>query len=347
MRISIALASFNGEPFIRDQLRTLINQTRVPDELVVADDGSSDETVEVIDATVAGAGFVTKVLPNISGVPLRPPRNFNRALEQCTGDLVFCCDQDDVWDPHKIATVAKALEDRSDIGCYLNNTRFCDGELRDSGLDKVREIRRAGLPPESFVMGCCAAFRASFLSFALPIPADITHDGWLVGLADLLKICHRSEEVLQSYRIHGGNVSKGFFINSAVSTAGRGRKASRWRKRLVEIRSNQSLLRELVFVRAANERLEARKHEIASAYPSADLGGAMRLLASRLRWLEARSAIRKSSGIRRLRMWATMVYQGGYEGRGSAMDALKDLVVGLDASERYYLWPPSAGERRR
>ncbi len=99
-KVSIAMCTYNGQRFLAQQLQSFLDQTVQPDELVVCDDVSSDDSVAVVEAFAARAPFAVRVFRNPQN--LGYIRNFEQAIAQCTGDLVFLCDQDDVWDPHKI-----------------------------------------------------------------------------------------------------------------------------------------------------------------------------------------------------------------------------------------------------
>lgn len=109
MKISIALATFNGAAYLREQLDSIKRQSLQPDELVVSDDSSSDDTVEIARQFARVAGFEVKVdahskLGNYN-------ENFVRAIGQCTGDIVALCDQDDVWSQNKLATACAEFQD--------------------------------------------------------------------------------------------------------------------------------------------------------------------------------------------------------------------------------------------
>lgn len=338
MKVSIALTTYNGARYIGEQLDSLYDQTRPPDEIVVGDDCSSDDTLGIVEAYRSRPGVALTILRNETGRPLRPPSNFDRALAACTGDVVLCCDQDDRWDPPKIAWSLERLTARPELACVLNDTRICDGDLNPTGVTKIGQVRAAALPEESFVMGCCAAFRREFLDFALPIPREITHDGWLVGLSDLLGLTERSEEVLQSYRIHGANVSKDFWVNAATGMG----PFAMVRRRLSGIAarwaSNEALLRELVWLHEAEARLSDRADAIRAAYPDARLDAALARLRAQHQILERRRGIRAARGGGRLaRLWAA--WRGGdYRGARGLMAAVKDAVVPLDPAARFVLW---------
>src|SRR4051812_29809463 len=98
--VSVAMATYNGAEFIRDQLRSLALQKRLPDELVVSDDGSTDDTVDILEAFAETAPFPVRISVNRENLGFT--RNFERAILGCGGDIIYICDQDDVWFPNKI-----------------------------------------------------------------------------------------------------------------------------------------------------------------------------------------------------------------------------------------------------
>jgi glycosyltransferase involved in cell wall biosynthesis len=100
MEISIALATFNGERYLRDQLDSLIAQTHLPLEIVVCDDGSDDATLSIIDDVASKSKVPIHVVLNSARLGWR--ENFTKAIGLCRGELVAFCDQDDVWLPRKL-----------------------------------------------------------------------------------------------------------------------------------------------------------------------------------------------------------------------------------------------------
>jgi len=99
--ITIALCTFNGAVFLPAQWESILNQTRLPDEVVVCDDASTDETIALLKQYQTSAPFSVKIIQN--PVQLGFNKNFEQALSQSSGDLVFICDQDDFWFPEKFA----------------------------------------------------------------------------------------------------------------------------------------------------------------------------------------------------------------------------------------------------
>ena len=96
-KMSIALCTYNGELFLQEQLDSYINQTLLPNELVINDDCSTDSTVAIINDFVKNAPFLCK----INEANLRLTKNFERAIVRSTGDYIFLSDQDDVWKKDK------------------------------------------------------------------------------------------------------------------------------------------------------------------------------------------------------------------------------------------------------
>lgn len=113
MRISVCMGVYNGAEYIEEQLRTILNQTLPPDEVILVDDGSTDATVEIIErvAKEHPAGSCIHFARNTENKGY--PANFYYAQSLCSGDLVFLADQDDVWDLRKIERMAGVFADES------------------------------------------------------------------------------------------------------------------------------------------------------------------------------------------------------------------------------------------
>lgn len=212
MKVSIAMATYNGAKYILQQLESFANQSRLPDELVISDDCSTDETESIVHAFAGHAPFVVKFHRNKKN--LGYCGNFNEALQKTTGDIVFLSDQDDVWFPEKIEHMLGVAEQHPDALVIMNDAALTDGELNEVGLTKLGQIRSSGLSIENFVMGCCCAIRRELLDLCIPIPAGVkAHDNWLVAFADGLSAKVIEPIVLQYYRRHDSNESQ-FIANS-------------------------------------------------------------------------------------------------------------------------------------
>jgi glycosyltransferase involved in cell wall biosynthesis len=206
VKISIALATYNGERFLAAQLDSFLKQSRPPDEVVIYDDRSTDETYEIIRSFAESASF--KVIYERNDTRLGALGNFDRALQRTTGDLVFLSDQDDIWYADKIRTIMELQERYPEKLLYMNDAAITDSELRETGLTKLGQLQSAGYPASAFVQGCCCAVRRDLLQLCLPVaPSAKGHDNWVVDFSNGLGATYVLREVLQLYRRHESNTS--------------------------------------------------------------------------------------------------------------------------------------------
>lgn len=325
MKLSVALATWRGTAHLQAQLDSLAAQIRQPDELVAVDDASGDATPDMLVAFAAQAPFPVKVLRN--PVNLGYAANFNRALTECTGDLVLPCDQDDLWFPDKLAKFEAWAYATPDAQIFACDTELTDGSLNPSGRTKRGQIAAMGLPQEAFVMGCCLSVRRAFLDITLPIPDEAkAHDTWLVELADRFGLVDRRADVLQYYRQHGANTSD--FAANTTLNIGRGRLAAQraasiWRR----IRSDGGLRAELTFLTLQEERVVQAAAGLQAICGPARYDAAVSALAARRLMLGARADVRAMRGLERipaaLRLWRA----GGYSRSGGLRGVLRDLTV--------------------
>lgn len=128
--MSVALATYNGEAFLRPLLESLACQSRRPDELVVSDDGSSDQTLQILADFAAEAPFNVIILKNSADAGIL--NNFYTAFAGTSSDIIFYCDQDDVWHPDKIEQVAREFSDPA-VSAVIHRSRIVTAELEDTG----------------------------------------------------------------------------------------------------------------------------------------------------------------------------------------------------------------------
>lgn len=211
MKVSIALATYNGAEFIREQLESFALQTRLPDEVVVCDDGSSDATLDIVRQFAQKASFPVYVWSNSRNLGVT--QNFSRALEYCTGDLIFLSDQDDVWFPRKLEKICAVASKKPSVLLFMNNAEIVDRYLDGQGVTKLGQFDSAGIERASFVMGCCMALRQELVDLAVPIPSGCdSHDDWISLISRAMNSKVVVDEPLQFYRIHGRNESD-FIVN--------------------------------------------------------------------------------------------------------------------------------------
>lgn len=325
MKISIAMATCEGARFLDEQLRSFVEQSRRPDELVVADDVSTDETGERLRAFHATAPFSVHLEFNARRLGVLA--NFDRALGMTHGDLVLLSDQDDVWLPNKIEILERRVHENPQVGCFVHDAWLADAELEPIGTTKMSQIRASGLPATAMVQGCCAAFRRPLLNLLLPIPPDQpAHDNWLVQMADLLGQTLRLEEPLQYYRRHGRNVSNN--VANRIDSPDLGRRGREWASNLLRRSSSvEGLDIELRFYLAGVKRLEERRASFVDVVGLRAVDGALRQAESMAALLARRKAIHGMPRWRRLPHVLRLWQEDGYRRTGRLAGAAKDLFL--------------------
>jgi glycosyltransferase involved in cell wall biosynthesis len=210
------MCTYNGEAYVREQLESLVRQTRLPDELVVCDDCSTDDTTRTLAEFARHAPFAVRVVGHKSNLGVTA--NYEHAITLCSGDTVFLCDQDDVWHADKIAVTAAALEASPHACAAFSDSEVVDAQLRPRGYSlwdacAFTAAARRAFPERAVeillegnkVQGATLAFRASCRSILLPISARWTYDAWLgvvLAACGLIVV----DRKLMQYRQHERNV---------------------------------------------------------------------------------------------------------------------------------------------
>lgn len=202
--VSVCMATYNGAPFIRQQIDSILPQLGEQDEIVFSDDGSSDETLSII------ASYEDKRFRIVSNGRFgSPAKNFEHGLMHCTGRLIFLADQDDVWVDTKMLRMKHCLQsfDLVLTDCSIINEH--NEKILDSFF--IRQKSRRGLLTNlvrNSYMGCCMAFHRKILDYVLPFPANLkAHDQWIGLVAEKYYSVHFLPEPLVQYRRHGRNYS--------------------------------------------------------------------------------------------------------------------------------------------
>lgn len=209
--ISVCMASFNGEKYIAKQIVSILHQLASEDELIISDDGSSDNTVDIIlgfeDARI-------KLISNDLGDKFLKNHylvtsNFHNALTVATGEYIFLVDQDDIWHCNRINSCIPLLNEFDLILC---NCSIIDseGNLQGYNLWSSNPISRFFLTNLIRMQfhGCCIAFHKRILNVVLPFPPMlISHDNWIGLLTTITGKVVYLDEPLVFYRRHSTNVS--------------------------------------------------------------------------------------------------------------------------------------------
>lgn len=205
--VSVAMATYNGEKYIKEQIDTILVNLQENDELIISDDGSTDNTREIIKE------FTDTRIRLIDGPKKGVKKNFENAINACNGKYIFLCDQDDIWNEKKVETVLRAFSEGVKVvvhDCTLVND---EGKVIVASYFDYRSSKAGVLKNiwKNSYMGCCMAFDSDIKETILPIPEKIEmHDQWIGILGDRLGKNIFIRESLIKYRRHDENVSDCF-----------------------------------------------------------------------------------------------------------------------------------------
>lgn len=200
--VSIALCTYNGEAYLREQLESIVNQSYSQLELIAIDDCSTDNTLSILKEYEANYPFI-QVFENPEN--LGYIRNFEKALRLCSGEFIALSDQDDIWDLHKIEKQIKAIGNHLMI---YHDSEFIDenGQLLNKKMSDIMNLYR-GDQPEAFLFFNCISGHSVFMKKALrdellPFPNAYYHDWWMGYVATNLGSIDCIDEPLVKYRQH-------------------------------------------------------------------------------------------------------------------------------------------------
>jgi glycosyltransferase involved in cell wall biosynthesis len=204
--ISIAMATFNGARYLGEQLTSLSSQTVKPLELVVCDDGSTDESVAILQSFSTHAPFPVRIFENPERLGYQ--QNFMKAASLCQGPLIAFCDQDDIWNDDKLDVVSKYFAQSDDLlvshdfGVFFENGR-------QSIPSYFGNLALSGLLPVVNLKGCTLTFRRELIELVdwPPPQSGWSHDLWVCFTALLLEKRGYLRQSLVRHRIHGNNTS--------------------------------------------------------------------------------------------------------------------------------------------
>jgi glycosyltransferase involved in cell wall biosynthesis len=240
-RISVAMCTFNGGRYLEEQLESIARQSRLPSELVVCDDRSTDDSLIILRRFQREAPFAVKVIQNSQR--LGSTRNFDQAIGLARGALIALCDQDDRWAPTKLERLSAVLDENPFLGGVFSDASLIDEDGRHIGLrlfarhkfSAAKQLGFLGCPTATLlkhdvVTGATLMFRATIRRYCSPIPASWVHDGWLAWMIALHSRLSLVAEPLIDYRIHGGQ-QLGVATN-AQSASGKGETRRQFYKRV-------------------------------------------------------------------------------------------------------------------
>jgi glycosyltransferase involved in cell wall biosynthesis len=255
--VSVVLCTYNGAKYISAQLASYANQDRLPDELVVGDDGSTDETESLIASFARTAPFPVYYHSNTERLGVA--RNFDQSIQRCSGEFIALSDQDDEWRPDKLSVLVNLLQQQPDAGYACSDAELISVDSVSLGHRLWEQFRT---PPGSFLHGDCDVtarhyllhtdrilgatmlIRSAHRHLVTPIPASWMHDHWLSVTYELIGAYGvASPELLTRYRIHGQQTSglrRGIVGHRKKRQSWANRRESRERRRLrlIELREH-------------------------------------------------------------------------------------------------------------
>jgi glycosyltransferase involved in cell wall biosynthesis len=330
--VSVAMATCNGQKYIRRQLDSLAAQRQIPAELVITDDKSEDNTISIVDAFARTAPFPVRIYQNEARLGYRA--NFMRAAGLCQSELIGFCDQDDYWYPQKIEMSVKPFSDPEVLLVYHNADIVTDEGRLIGSLAKRAPKESILLPMSSgpwlHALGFTQIFRRSLLRLSDLWPDSIdqtlfdqplAHDQWFFFLATVFGKIAYLDERLVAYVRHESNTAFG-----AQKTSFRDSVRLKFRRRAVEYPH---------FSRAAKSRaaiLEIAKDSLEGVWAERAAAAIERY--KKLSWLYAtRSTLYTSPNFSgRLKAFGTVLVNGGYTGAwgfGGLKSIVPDMCLGL------------------
>ena len=321
-RVSVALGTHNGARFLGEQLASILAQARPVDEIVLSDDASTDDTVDLAERLVAehrgsGGRVELRVLRNRQALGVTA--NFEQALRAASGDLIALADQDDVWRPDRVTRALDAFAARPGVQLVASDATLVDADGAELGTtlfgtlglgDALRE-RLDGpaafdeLLRRNLLTGATVMVRRGLVERAAPFPASWVHDEWLAIVASVTGGLAVLPDRLIGYRQHGAN-------QIGVTELG-------WSGRFAKLREPRA---------DRNARLLARATDLAERLPS--IAAPYAVTAEKVAEKLAHERIRSGLPARRVRRIAPVVREwrtGGYGRYGlGAQDVLRDLV---------------------
>lgn len=204
-KISVAMAAYNGENYIEEQIKSILVNLTEGDELIISLDPSNDKTSEIIQS------FSDERIKLLKGPGKGLIYNFENAIKHTHNDIIFLSDQDDIWVQNKVDLVLKAFEDPS-TNVVLHDAKIVDKNLEVLSESFFKDHRTKlgvlnNIIRNSYI-GCCMAFRKEMKEYILPFPSKLPmHDQWIGLIGELHGKNVILDDPLILYRRHGSNMS--------------------------------------------------------------------------------------------------------------------------------------------
>lgn len=212
MSVSVCIATYNGEKFIELQLKSILSQLNNDDEIVIVDDCSIDNTLNIIKSINDSRFKIFSNEKNRGHV-----YSFGRSIELATKEIIIMSDQDDIWIESRVAMMKDKLL-KSKVMLLTSNSNFIDSNgieviYKNDGVEERNSQKYLTNIIDIFkgkenYYGCAMAFKREFRKLIIPIPTYVeSHDLWIALAANICKSNLHSNEVTLKRRIHGSNAS--------------------------------------------------------------------------------------------------------------------------------------------
>lgn len=236
MTISVCMCTYNGEKFIGEQLESIFNQVRQPDEVIICDDGSMDSTVKIISEYIGEKHLEAKWKLYVNEINKGYPGNFYYAMSLCTGDVVFLSDQDDIWNLNKLQIMGDILECDKNVNVlaskfglidekgksihsifardmhknkkYLTARDNCKNLNVRSDHKKIKKLSLAGIFYKYETPGMVLAYRNDRYREREIVSSAVPHDFLICVTAAEESSLFQTDSVLAYHRIHANNVAE-------------------------------------------------------------------------------------------------------------------------------------------
>lgn len=219
MLISVALCTYNGANYLSQQLESIFQQSYPVQEIVVCDDGSTDNTIPILKDFAAQHPGILHLYQNTHNLGGR--KNFEQCYNRCNGDVIFFCDQDDLWHPEKVAKTLQHFDANPDCWAIASDAVLIDEAGNPLGANFWQELGfnledvikfshnklwEFIISYHNVVAGAMLAIKKEAKPFILPFhfPYDIWHDEWITVALSVMDKIKLVPDTLVSYRIHSG-----------------------------------------------------------------------------------------------------------------------------------------------
>lgn len=221
MKTSVALCTFNGEKYLRKQLDSILEQTVAVDEIVVCDDLSTDATLSILNQYKETFPNIFKIHANEKN--LRSVKNFEKAISLCENEIVFLCDQDDMWIPEKVEVILNQFKISPELQVIATNAFIINDDedmlnvstIYDIPSKTTKEMKEILFFHQNFCTGATMAVRKEFADDLMPFPPEnlFHHDEWIALKASLKNQLLFLNDRLIKYRIHQNQLVGGVIFS--------------------------------------------------------------------------------------------------------------------------------------